>query len=48
MKNEKQTYEFIKWEIPEKNWKSFSWVDKLKIIILFKVILPKSKLVIKK
>ncbi len=39
-------YTFFQWELPTEVWNTLSWFDKLRAIILFKVIMPKSKLIV--
>lgn len=40
-------YTFIDWTLTKEMWNKLSWFDKLRAILLFKIILPKSRLHIK-
>ena len=46
-KTEPFNYTFFRWQITTKTWKSFSLFDKIRAKIFFKIILPKSELIIK-
>ena len=43
----KEEYTFITLELEKETWKKFSLLDKIRTKILFKIILPKSKFILK-
>lgn len=46
--NDKIDFIFMLWEIDSEAWDSLPWWEKLRAIVYFRIIMPKSKLVISK